>query len=114
MLSTFIYAFSLILIVCGLFYLFSLLICYMLCGKSKDGICTVIFHEGTNEELYDKVYTAFLQNDFFTPFTKRPIIVIDNNVPEIVKMQCRMITEPWSNIHFVKPEDINSDFLFKG
>ena len=95
----------LIFAVCGAFYLFSLLVCYFLCGKNKGGIYTVIFHNGTADELYDKVYSAFLQGDFFSPFAKRPIIVIDNNIPENVKSTCKFIVEPFGQVCFVKNED---------
>ncbi len=108
MLSSLLYALSLIFIIIGLFYLFSFFLCFLLCGKRKNGIYTVIYHDGTDEELYDKVYTAFLQSDFFTPFVKRPIIILDNGIPEGVKNQCKFIVEPWSEIHFVKYDEIES------
>ncbi len=105
MLSSLLYAVCLIFTICGVFYLFSLLACYFLCGKNKGGIYTVIVHNGTTDELYDKVYSAFLQGDFFSPFAKRPIIVIDNNIPENVKCTCKFIVEPFGQVYFLKSDE---------
>lgn len=105
MLISLLYALCLIFTVFGVFYLFSLLACYFLSGKNKGGIYTVIVHSGTTDELYDKVYSAFLQSGFFSPFAKRPIIVIDNNIPENVKCTCKFIVEPFSQVYFLKSED---------
>lgn len=106
MLRCVLYVFMLFFSLLGVFFLLCMIMNGLLCRKNKDGICTVVYYDGNNESLYDKVYTAYFQSDFFSFCNKRMIAVIGNDIPDFAKKQCRDIIAPCGKICFLKKEEI--------
>ena len=111
MLNCVLYAMSLILIVLGIFFLLCMLMSGFLCDKSRKGVYSLVYYDGKNESLYDKVYTAYFQSDFFSLCDKRAVVVIGNNIPDFVKKQCQNTIAPYGKIYFMGEDEIH---LLKG
>ena len=107
MLNCVLYAISLILIVLGIFFLLCMLMSCFLCDKSRNGVYSLIYYDGKNESLYDKVYTAYFQSDFFSLCDKRAVVVIGQSIPDFVKNQCQSAIAPYGKIYFLREDEIH-------
>ena len=108
------YSFGIILALAGLYYLSERIYKYFMCERNSEGVYTVIFHFGEDENLPDKVYSAMLLSEYKT-FGKRDVYVVDTGFPDFVKLRCKLLTGDMGMVHFIKGEDlrglykINSD-----
>ena len=108
------YSFGIILALVGLYYLSEKLYKYFMCERNSEGVYTVIFHFGEDENLPDKVYSAMLLSEYKT-FGKRDVYVVDMGFPDYIRLKCQLLTADMGTVHFIKGEDlrglykINSD-----
>lgn len=109
MLQSLSYAISLLLVLTGLFFLFYMFINRLLFKTGKDEFYTVVIGKDGDKDLPDKVYSAFLQANFFNFSHRKPVYIIDCGISEEMKKQCRTVIYPDDNVVFIHGECVGSE-----
>ncbi len=111
MLVSIIYAFALIFILCGLFFLFLLFFDKAMLPRGSDEYYTVVpaFH-GDNR-LPSTVYAAFVRANLFTFTKKNEVIVLDFGIDENEKKHCAEVLEGNATVIFCKTNEIKRIFV---
>lgn len=109
MIYNLIYALCLALILCGLYFIFYMIINKKLLNKNQNDFITVVI--GTeNEQLPQTVYNAFVQANLLNFGQKAHVVVLDYGLSEDMKTKCFNIIRQCDSVHFCHQDDF-SGFL---
>lgn len=96
--------FAIILILCGLFFVFYLLISKAL-SCSAEGFFAAVEGFEENENLACEVYSAFIQINMMNFTKKRDVYVIDYDLSQSTKEHLVTSMTPYGKIVFLKIEN---------
>lgn len=111
MLHSIAYALSLVFILCGMFFICVLFFDLILTGKNKDDYFTVVPGLSGDDELSQKVYSAFYRSNFLTMRKHDLIIVIDYGLTDLEKQECTDMLENNAKIIFCRENELKKIFL---
>ena len=111
MLESIIYAFALIFILCGLFFLFLLFFDKAMLPRNSDGYYSVVPAFPGDSCLPSTVYAAFIRSNLFTFTKKSEVIVLDFGLDESEKRLCAEVLEGNATVIFCKAEEIERLFV---
>lgn len=111
MLESIIYAFALIFILCGLFFLFLLFFDKVMLPNGSENYYSVVPAFHGDKKLPSTVYAAFIRANLFTFTKKSEVIVIDFGLDEHEKMMCAEVLEGNATVIFCKPTEIERLFV---
>lgn len=98
-------ALSLLFIVSGIFFIISLIFIKLISFDNKEGFSVVLKGMAEDEELYSKIYAAYLEANMFNLVKVNRIIVLDYGVSERMKEDCLSLFENSNILSFVKCEN---------
>ncbi len=101
MLSGMILFFSLLLILCGLFFILYLLTS-KLCVFDDEGWFVAVEGYEETADLEEKVYSAFIQANMMNFGEKRAVYVFDRNLTDGRKNSLKSAVEPYGKVVFIK------------
>lgn len=111
MLVSIIYAFALIFILCGLFFLFLLFFDKAMLPRGSDEYYTVVPAFHGDSRLPSTVYAAFIRANLFTFTKKNEVIVLDFGIDESEKRLCAEVVEGNATVIFCKAHEIEKLFV---
>ncbi len=104
MFSSLVCFFALILILCGLFFIFYLVISKLI-TQDSDGFFVAVIGCDDGEILHSRIYNAFIQANMMNFGKKRPVYVFDCGLSEKAKRDIVEAAVPGCRIIFLKSED---------
>lgn len=111
MFESIVYAFALIFILCGLFFLFLLLFDKVMLPADSDDYYFLVPAFHGDRRLSTTVYAAFVRANLFTFTKKSEVIVLDFGLDESEKKVCAEVLEGNATVIFCKPEKIEELFI---
>lgn len=111
MFESIVYAFALIFILCGLFFLFLLLFDKIVLPKESDNYYPIVPAFHGDSTLPSTVYSAFVRANLFTFSKKNEVIVLDLGLDEYERKTCSEIVEGNATVVFCKPDEIEKLFV---
>ena len=98
---------SLFFIISGMLFLISLI--FIKLSKGKDnGFFVVLKADENTEDLYGRVYSAFLEANMFNFLKVNKVMVVDFGIKESVKKDCLSAFDNSDILMFVNPEDVGA------
>lgn len=113
MFETIIDALSLVLILCGMFFIGYIIFQKVLQGRGTGKVVTLMAGFPEDKKLPEEVYAAFVASNLLNFINKNEVIVVDFGVEESVKEACKNIVGDDKNVFFCpkeKFEDIIEHF----
>jgi len=109
MLQSLSYGLCLLLILAGLFFLFYILVNRLLFKTGKDEFYTVVLAKDGDENLADKIYSAFVQANTLNFCNRKPVYVVDCGINEEQKRLCNISLFPDGSIVFLHGECVGTE-----
>ena len=101
---------SLLFIICGMLFLISFVFIKLVSFKDKEGFFVVLKADEKDDDLYGRVYSAFLEANMFNFFKVNKVVVLDYGVSESVKNECLSLFENSDILSFVNPYEAKEIF----
>lgn len=95
---------SLLFIISGMLFLISFIFIKLSKGKD-DGFYVVLKADENTEDLYSRVYSAFLEANMFNFLKVNKVMVVDFGIKESVKKDCLSAFDNSDILMFVNPEE---------
>ena len=111
MFESIIYAFSLIFILCGMFFVCLLVFDKIITPKECERYFLLIPGFHGDEYLPSTVYSAFVRANLFTFSKKNEVIVLDMGLDESEKHECENMLEGFGSVLFCKADEISELFV---
>lgn len=111
MLVSIIYAFALIFILCGLFFLFLLFFDKAMLPRGSDEYYSIVPAFHGDKRLPSTVYAAFIRANIFTFTKKNEVFVLDFGIDESEKKRCAEVLEGNAAVIFCKTSEIERIFV---
>ena len=111
MFESIIYAFALVFILCGMFFVCLLLFDRLMTPKKSKAYYSVVpgFHE--DEELPSTVYSAFIRSNLFTFEKRNEVVVLDFGLSGEEKKACSDMLEGLATVIFCTEKEIGELFV---
>ena len=96
---------SLLFIISGMLFLISFIFIKLMSSENKEGFYVVLKADGTEKDLYGRIYSAFLEANMFNFYKVNKVIVLDYGVSDSVKKECMYAFGNSDILTFVKAEE---------
>lgn len=106
MFESIIYAFALVFILCGMFFVSALIFDKVTTPKEAEPCFLLVPGFHNDEFLPSTVYSAFFRSNLFTLSKRKEIIVLDMGLDENEKHECRSMLEGFGTVFFCKDKDL--------
>lgn len=111
MFNVFCEALSLLFIVGGIFFFIMLIFIKLITFDNKDGFCVVLKGTAQDDDLFAKIYAAYLEANMFNFVRVNRIVVLDYGVSSKVKEDCLSLFSNSDIVTFVNANDEDKLFL---
>lgn len=111
MFESIIYAFALIFILCGMFFVCLLIFDKIITPKECEHYFMLIPGFHGDEYLPLTVYSAFIRANLLTLSKKNEVIVFDMGLDESEKQECKKMLEGFGSVFFCNDKEITELFV---
>ena len=98
--------FSLLFIVCGMYFVCRSAYSFYVSSKHENEYNIILVGKEHDENLPQKVYSAFVQMNLMSVSKRNEIIVLDLGVSEIIKRECYDIMDKKGRVIFVDVQSL--------
>lgn len=111
MFESIIYAFALIFILCGMFFVCLLIFDKIITPRECEHFFMLVPGFHGDEYLPSTVYSAFIRANILTFSKRNKVIVLDMGLDDSEKQECKKMLEGFGSVFFCKDKEITELFV---